>query len=192
MGGQMPTVYNGNSINILKAGDILIADASSTVSHCGLLVGERSGRADYVIHAKASGMVIEDPSQWGIKAQVFRGAGLTKVEARSIEEIARKIVETAQYGKSRAIFGSWSASSSYGTGARERLAKYRQRLTDHQGIVKNIYCSELVILSYQLGLGDENHRLFIKKDGKHTLPKTLRDYFRQNSDDWVEIGDYDA
>lgn len=64
-------------------------------------------------------------------------------------------------------------------GARERRLKYRTRLNYHQGVVKNVYCSELVILSYQLGLGDENHALFIKKDSKHTLPKTLRDHLRQ-------------
>ena len=58
--------------------------------------------------------------------------------------------------------------------------------------MKNVYCSELVILSYQLGLGDENHALFIKKDGKHTLPKTLRDYLRQAPTVWTEVGDYKA
>lgn len=48
-------------INNLKAGDILIADASATVSRCGRLVGERLGHANYVIHATSKrGIVKED------------------------------------------------------------------------------------------------------------------------------------
>lgn len=121
---------------------------------------------------------------------MFRGngTGLTKDELAAIENIAEKIMESAAYGSGRACFKSWSGTSSFGNGARERLTKYRNRLENHQGLVKNVYCSELVIFSYQLSLGDENHRLFIKKDGKHTLPKTLRDYLRTNGN-WNEIGD---
>lgn len=185
----MPEVYNHTGTSILKSGDILIADAKKTVSHCGICVGERNGKADYVIHATSKGIKINDPSEWYIDSDVFRGAGLTKGEANSIEEIARKIAESAEYGKNRAIFGSWSASSSYGSGARARLQKYRDRLRDHQGVVKNVFCAELVVLAYQLAL-PENHRLFIQKDAKHTLPKTLRDYLRQNASDWVELGTY--
>ncbi len=119
-------------INNLKAGDILIADASATVSHCGLLVGERLGHADYVIHATSKrGIVKEDPSEWRIAAQVFRGNNLTKTEANAIQNIAEKIMESAEYGSGRACFKSWSGSSSFGSGARERLLKYRNRINPH-------------------------------------------------------------
>ncbi len=72
---------------------------------------------------------------------------LTKTEANAIQKIAEQIMESAEYGASRAFFKSWSGSSSFGSGARERLLKYRTRLNNHQGVVKNVYCSELVILA---------------------------------------------
>ena len=76
----------------------------------------------------------------------------------------------------------------------QRLAKYRERLRNAQGVVKNVYCSELVILSYQLACIkgdtiDEANRMFIRLDGKHTWPSTLRRYLKSHIG-WSTLGEF--
>ena len=160
--------------------DILI-DTKPLFGHCGLVVGNFNNkgqtnimpRGQEVVHATNAGIV------WGLwgngRALCFRHPALTRVEAAAIQNVAVEIRDAASYGAARAIFKSWSGTSGFGSGAFERLNKYRTRMQNHQGVLKNVYCSELVVVAYQLGLGiDRNHAAWIELDGKHTLPRTLR------------------
>ncbi|WP_458096412.1 hypothetical protein [Roseomonas sp. WA12] len=174
--------------------DILI-DTKPLFGHCGLVTGNFSGNVSAtgmplgqeVVHATNKGIVWES---WGNgRALCFRHPALTRREAASIQNVAREIRDAAEYGASRAVFKSWSGTSSFGTGAQERLNKYRTRMQNHQGVLKNVYCSELVVVAYQLGLGiNQNHAAWIALDGKHTLPRTLRLWLQNQIANWTCMG----
>lgn len=187
----------------LLAGDILIN--SDKFGHVGLAIGNSRMRRNEpmdgptcnsmaVIHATSSGIVL---GNWTLKAQVFRAARLTLREALTISRIAEEIKEGATYGTSRAVFKSWSGSSSFGKDAQTRLAKYRERLRlndaggDKISIVKNVFCSEYVILCYQLALAD-THPLFIKLDAMHSLPSTLKNHLTKDSANWRMVGEHEG
>lgn len=184
------------------AGDILISTKGfghAGVGICNLFGPKKSangppGRAVEVMHAVNSGVV----EGWGLKAFIYRPNNLTHDEARKITTIAGEIKAGAEYGAARAIFKSWTGSSTFGTGAQGRLKKYRERLKLNDTaagkggktvpIVKHVFCSEFVILCYQLALG-EDHPLFIKLDGLHTLPSGLKTYLDGKSDVWRMVGE---
>ncbi|MBP2300482.1 hypothetical protein [Azospirillum picis] len=185
----------------LQAGDILIN--SDKFGHVGLAIGNWQGNRSAsstathcacmaIVHATNSGVILDG---WGQKAVVFRPLQLSVTEVLAVSKIAEEIRNGAQYGAARAVFKSWTGSSSYGKGARERLDKYRSRLrmNDTGGtalsIVKNVFCSELVILAYQLAL-NEDHAQFIRLDGMHSLPSTLKTYLTGRSNAWRMEGDY--
>ncbi len=186
------------------AGDILISTKGfghAGLGICNLFGPKRTesgapGRAIDVMHAVNSGVV----EGWGLKAFVYRPNGLTHGAARKLTTIATEIKEGAQYGAARAIFKSWTGSSAFGSGAQGRLKKYRERLKLNDTaassgrktvpVVKHVFCSEFVILCYQLALGEE-HPLFIKLDGMHTLPSGLKTYLDRNSDSWRLVGEID-
>ena len=68
-----------------------------------------------------------------------------------------------------AVFGS----SNFGRGAHARLLKYQSRVGQAP---KNVICSEMVILAFQLSML-ETDADFIPMDAKHSLPSTLMKYF---------------
>lgn len=184
------------------AGDILIS--TKGFGHAGIGVcnmfgaakpaGGPPGRAVEVMHAVNSGVV----EGWGLKAFLYRPVGLTFGEARRITAVANEIKAGAEYGVARAAFKSWTGSSDFGGGAQGRLNKYRERLRLNDTaagaggktvpIVKHVFCSEFVILCVQLALSEE-HPLFIKLDGLHTLPSGLKKYFDRNPEKWRLIGE---
>lgn len=171
------------------AGDIIITDSSNVVSHCGI-VGEK----DKVAHAKTTGMQYDGVWSWPIKCRVYRPLNLLPNMAARIELVAKRFVESgtsnADYGKARAFFG-WTGSSTYGSDAKVRVATYRERLAlkGNHVIAKNVFCSEMVVLVYQVACLDDNARHFIKLDAKHTYPKDLRAYLEENKAYWDYIGD---
>lgn len=189
----MPTFYQpgraGLRTNMLP-GDILINNNTFAPSHCGVVINGLG-----VIHATSKGIVEHDISEWGSAADMFRlRTPPTTAEAGRVTNIAQEIMKSAVYGMARAAFKSTFSTHTAGSGLQQRLAKYRERLRDNQGVVKNVYCSELVILSYQLACIngdkiDETNRLFIKLDGKHTWPSTLRRYLRAHIG-WRELGEF--
>ncbi len=174
----------------MAAGDILINTSTFKPAHCGIVVAGLD-----VIHATGKGIRTDDIDLWGSEADVFRPAPvLTATELGNVCNVANEIKNSAQYGITRAGIKSTFSTGSVGTGARARLDKYRQRLENAQGVVKNVFCSELTILCYQLAWikgshVDEGHRLFIALDGKHTWPSTLRRYLNQNPN-WQLMGQY--
>jgi hypothetical protein len=69
-------------------------------------------------------------------------------------------------------------------GAKQRLAKYSQRLKDGgDKLVSTITCVEAVVLCYQLTL-DQNAPQFVKKDAAHTMPRTLAKYLTESPHGW--------
>jgi hypothetical protein len=174
--------------------DILI-DTKPLFGHCGLVTGNFNNtgnatampRGQEVVHATSKGVIWDS---WGNgRALCFRHPGLTRGEAASIQNVAREIKDAAEYGAARAIFKSWSGSSGFGSGAIERLYKYRTNMQNQQGVLKNVYCSELVVLAYQLGLAiNHNHAAWIALDGKHTLPRTLRLWLQTRIANWTCMG----
>ncbi|MFS2011760.1 hypothetical protein ACCD06_18060 [Azospirillum sp. CT11-132] len=190
-----------------RPGDIIIADG--TVSHCAIVIGEKvkysSGvRTDWMV-LHATGFGSEQPRD-GIKksdvinmgaGRLFRPRAMSDAQAQAVQDTALRLHKaSSSYGTARAVF-AWAGSTGFGTGAFGRLQKYKERLshTEHQGAVKNVFCSEFVILCYQLAFLDEAQKtrqtnpLFINLDAKHSYPKHLRQYLRTNATVWEE-GDF--
>jgi len=191
----MPTYYQPGGggtprTERIKSGDILINTSTFKPAHCGIVVANCD-----VIHATGKGIKTDDIDLWGSEADMFRMTpALSVEEAAAVANIAAEILASATYGMGRAGFKSTFSTHTAGPGLFKRLEKYRERLKDHQGVVKHVYCSELVILSYQLSCisGDainENDRRFIKLDGKHCWPSTLRRYLKGNAA-WSYLGEY--
>ncbi len=183
----------------LQLGDIFITAASNTVSHCGIVAGTTSvnaasgrvDRANIVYHATSRGILNDDASTWtGSKdgVGVFRLRGLRnltvggKPAAAVIADAAVKLSARCHYSPGRAILKSWIGTSDYGSSAKGRVKKYLDRLGAGGTFTIAVYCSEFVVLSYQLAAkGDDNAAFFIELDGKHTLPKDLRNWLLQRS-----------
>ncbi len=176
---------SGQKRTTLKAGDLLINTSTFKPAHCGIVVKNQD-----IIHATNKGIVSTDVDIWGQEADLFRPAvDLSDEDAAAIDGIANEIRDSASYGLGRAVFKSTFSLGYAGSGLQKRLSKYRERLQNHQGVVKNVYCSELVILCYQLFRNNDDHPLFIKLDGKHTWPSTLRRYLKGNTN-WKHLGQY--
>jgi hypothetical protein len=189
----MPTHYQagaGMGRDKVKPGDILINTSTFKPAHCGVVVTGLD-----VIHATGKGIKSDDIDLWGSEADMFRMTpALSDAEAAAVTNIASEIMKSAQYGVGRAMFKSTFSTHDAGKGLFKRLEKYRERLHNEQGVVKNVYCSELVIISYQLACiaGDainDKDRKFIKLDGKHTWPSTLRRYLKADIN-WTYLGEY--
>lgn len=169
----------------IKPGDLLINTSTFRPAHCGIVV-----KAQEIIHATNKGIVGTDIDLWSEEADMFRPAvDLSNEDIDAIDGIAYEIKASASYGLGRAVFKSTFSLGYAGSGLQKRLAKYRERLQNDQGVVKNVYCSELVILCYQLFRDNDKHPLFIKLDGKHTWPSTLRRYLK-GSIHWRHLGQY--
>jgi len=165
----------------VKSGDILINTNTFKPAHCGIVVD-----GQMVIHATTRGILIEHIDMWNEEADMFRAnPEMNAADTKKVVDVARNILGSADYGKTRAVIKSTFGSSTGGEDLYARLTKYNERLEDHQGMVKNVYCSELVILCYQMAwfqgkISERNNKLFINLDGKHAWPSTLRRYLRSN------------
>ena len=177
-----------------QACDIII-DMKPTFGHCGLVTG--NWRNPNVTAGLPTGQEVVEATNAGIvegswtsgRAFCFRANTLNRTDAEAVQRVALEIKGAAQYGATRAVFKSWSGTSSFGTGALGRLRKYQTRTGTHQGVPKNVYCSELVVLAYQLGLAvDQQHAAWIALDGNHTLPSTLTTWLTRNATRWTCVG----
>lgn len=195
-------------LKTLKLGDILITAASNTVSHCGMIAGTTSinaasGRVDrpnIVYHATSTkGVTNDDVGTWKGGTGVFRCKSLRFIThggvsaEKKIADAAVALASRCSYGKGRALFKSWTGTSDYGSSAKGRVAKYLLRLGADGPFVTTLYCSEYVVLAYQIAAkGDETVPYFIGLDGKHTLPKDLRNWILQRTTpggSWEYVGD---
>ncbi|MFT8244427.1 hypothetical protein [Roseomonas sp. BN140053] len=89
-------------------------------------------------------------------------------------------------GVTARVVGNLMGSSHFGTGAQGRLHKYAGR-PDMKP--KNVICSELCVLAYQLCLR-ENDAAFPRLDAKHTTPSVLFRYMTQGPGAafWTMVG----
>jgi hypothetical protein len=114
--------------------------------------------------------------------------GEKAAKQRFLQQVAAVIARRATYGIGRAI-RLWMGSSTFGDGARDRLAKYKERLLDLNNligdgkVVSTVTCSEAVILCYQLTF-DVGEPQFIELDAAHTMPNTLATWLGRN---WGEL-----
>jgi hypothetical protein len=197
----------------LMLGDILITTKDHLVSHCGIVAGYRDVRGpggfsvpaaypDIVYHATGNGMKKDDIAVWLSErgaSGVFRMSGLKNVTVggkdprKLIADMAVQLFSRCYYSKARAYVLSWTATTDFGSGAKGRLAKYTDRLGNGATNMIPVFCSEYVILSYQLAaMGDTNAPFFIELDGKHCLPKDLRNWILQQTKPggkWLYMGD---
>ncbi len=90
---------------------------------------------------------------------------------------------TAGIGITGRVLSALMGSSNFGIGAQARLLKYRSR----NGMTpKNVICSEMCILAYQLSM-QETDAGFIKLDAKHSIPSTLLKYLKSNPTYWTLV-----
>lgn len=171
----------------------IIIDMKPTFGHCGMVTGVapiRTAGVSYgqrVMHATNRG--IRDEAWAYGEAYCFRCKELSRQDATNIDIVAGEIAKGADYGVVRAVFKSWSGSSSFGSGAHKRMEKYRTRMITHQQIIKHVYCSELVVIAYQLGVNlNTEHSAWIGLDGKHTLPSTLKTWLERKPTKWECVG----
>lgn len=175
-----------------KACDIII-DMKPFFGHCGIVTGNFAITSNSVppgqevLHATKKG-VFEGAWEYG-RAFCFRANTLSRADGALVQNAAKEIKDGAAYGASRAIFKSWSGGNVFGSGSFERLHKYRTRMQNHQGVLKNVYCSELVVVAYQLGLQiNQQHTAWIALDGKHTLPSALKTWLGGQATNWTLMG----
>jgi hypothetical protein len=190
-----------------QLGDILITVVDNAVSHCGIVAGMTVGgnpRPQIVYHATTGGILNDDIVVWRNqrgKAGVFRMRGLRYLTVRGVKAgklIANTAVTLAgrcRYSKPRAWFQSWMGTSTYGEAGQARVAKYLARLgTPGNQFITTVYCSEFVELSYQLAAkGDDTAPFLIDLDGKHSLPKDLRNWLLSHCDPsgkWLFVGEF--
>lgn len=96
------------------------------------------------------------------------------------------ISKSAKYGACRAV-RLFMGNSDFGDNARQRLAKYAQRLKDGGNkLVTTITCVEAVVLCHQLTL-DISSPQFIRKDAAHTMPRTLAKYLTESPGGWKMV-----
>ncbi|GAA4650023.1 hypothetical protein GCM10023116_23060 [Kistimonas scapharcae] len=107
----------------------------------------------------------------------------------TFEDFSAKTTQVVGYSSARwqTYRGVASAfgTSTFGSGARARLSKYRSRTGNTP---KNVICSEMVILAYQLSVDVEDEQSgFINLDAKHSTPGTLASYLYHNPH-WQLVG----
>jgi hypothetical protein len=185
-----------------EIGDVIIF--SGTPGHVGMIYSAGRGEAAQIIHAQRRGGFHIDENvttnasgssfsylvngrdwvfrpPWAAKPHINKG-----VKQAALQAVAREIRDHAQYGVYRAV-RLFLGSSSFGDGARARLAKYKQRRQDgfpRNKFVTTVTCSEAVILCYQMTFDEDDDPFFIKLDAAHSMPSTLRQWL---STRWEKI-----
>lgn len=181
----------------LQVGDILIHHAhpgeawAERAFHCSI-VGGTPGNRVLFDSLPGDGVRSKMLSQLNDQCAVFRprapAVGLEDAVANRARMMRNANTGYSDAGPMRAI-GSIFATHKYTKESGKRLAKYHGRAN---GSPKNVFCSELVILCYQLGCLDLNLHLgsthFPNRDGKFTTPWDLEDYLDRHHNDWELVG----
>ena len=185
----------------IKACDILIVPGVLYVGGHSLIatgdfkhIGGRAGNdtmpnGQGVVHANNQKGAHEAQLSAADGALVYRSNSLQtdRIKAERINDIAMKLCGTPYEITRVALAGIHFNTTSDDTF--DRLIKYSVNLRHGDKIMGSLYCSELVIVSVQLGLEmDEKDRAWIKLDGKTTWPSTLRSWFDTDSTDWQLVG----
>jgi hypothetical protein len=192
-----------------KVGDILITPGSWKdvwVGHVLIVtnnnpeVWERGPatipNGNEIIHATSDRDVHSVGLEVGDGASVYRSQTLqtSRAKIKKINQVVKILEATKPKWKflRAAVHGFRCAEITDDTN--ERLIKYHENIEkkSHK-IMGEIYCSELAVISVQLGLLlDDKDPAWIPLDGKHTRPSVLRDWFDANPTDWQRVGRMDG
>jgi hypothetical protein len=185
----------------LQPGDILIHHRHGLngawelmAFHCSIVGFPDQGMATVIDSLPAQGVRRKPTVLITDGCVVFRPIippGVADVANAAATRAMMMVAATTQYGDhgiTRAAGGLF-VSSSFGAGAQTRLNKYHAKAS---GSPKNAYCSELVILCYQLGCMDLNlhHGAahFPNRDAKFTTPWDLEAYLLKHHQAWQNVG----
>lgn len=114
----------------------------------------------------------------------FKPNNISKDNKIKIMATAEKVMTSAKYGVYRAI-RLFLGNSDFGKGAKSRLDKYRWReAVKGDKFITTITCVEAVVICYQVVFSESSPH-FIKKDGAHTMPRTLAKYLRETPGGWT-------
>lgn len=131
--------------------------------------------------------------------QIFRPpwAQCSDADARkaTLKLVADAIAAGATYGAYRAI-RLFAGSAAFGPDAYARWMKYRERYEANKGtpqnftqagneVIKNVTCSEAVIVTYQLAFPLGEAPFFIRLDAAHAMPGTLKTWLSTNG--WTKV-----
>jgi len=170
-----------------RAGDIFFHCEDNSVGHTNMTCIDTTNKVDSV---DGAGVRIIPLARDKKPAIVFRfcDADIAQRAALLAEGWANTYnAETRAYGRDGVgysggpsggigvtgrVIGALLGSSKFGTGAKARLMKYRNRVGQAP---RHVICSEMAILAYQLCMA-ENDNKFIKLDAKHALPSNLFAY----------------
>jgi len=198
LGGQMRTLIAGKPaygwIHRLP-GDVFFHIEDTTVGHTNMLSSNPMKKVDSV---DPDGVRIFPLDRDRKTAIVFRfhDAKIAFRAAKIAEEWANTYRlggydtdgvgysdHAKGFGVTGRVIGALIGSGKFGTGARARLLKYRNRTGMKP---KNVICSEMVILAYQLAMAETDDG-FIKLDAKHSIPSTLFRYFLNHPGHWSVV-----
>jgi hypothetical protein len=174
----MPLIYDVTSnSNRLEVGDILISKKS--FGHAGI-VKISEGTTATIIHAVNAGIKTESVIKFPNNATTYRPNNLTDGARATLVHTMNRFTlageeRSIHYSPGRAV-KNWLGRSNFDDDARKRRLKY---LSYSSGLPKNVICSELVILCYQLAF-EPGSQFFISKDAKHTLPNSLENYLKES------------
>lgn len=167
-----------------QPGDIFIFydPASGTIGHCNMTAKDITFKIDSVQQQGVRRVPISNKRT----ALVYRfsggGMGSQRI-AQAAALLAEGWAQKVGYADGESIkvmgypmraLGAGFGSSEFGKGAQGRLAKYAGR---EDKSPKNVICSEMCILAYQLTMTSDRHPGFIKLDAKHSTPVKLVEYF---------------
>jgi len=181
--------YYSNRMNI-EAGDVLIKlDNSFTPTHCALVDRGRESLV-HSIHAgvQSGRMPSSRYAVWRFQGEHqlkfhpgYRAAQIAEGWANSNIGYTGCSLNNQSWGQWRAVIAKLG-SSKFEKNAKNRLKKYRKR---QNFAPKNMICSELVILAYQLS-GNLGDGYFIEIDAKHATPPVVEAYLNK-SKNWSPV-----
>jgi len=169
-------------------GDILCHTFSAKMpfGHSGLVIDPTPDSHDLgntsVIEVGGNGMNLGPPQHFATPAKVFRPIWTNRWQGEALSRQALAMYNdgrnTLRYRRTTVFHGA-ALNNSWGPKAHARLATYRIKYKERGGAPTSAYCSEFVVLVFQLALPLDDD-LFIQLDAKHTRPGALRKHLEAN------------
>ncbi|RVT91839.1 hypothetical protein EOD42_21230 [Rhodovarius crocodyli] len=200
LGGKLAPLVAGLPLytrSMSRPGDVFFHANGGAIGHTNIVSSDVSMKVDSVDGVGVRKMPMARDNNSAIVFR-FYNADLALRAALVVEEWANNYDNgtyarngvgysggpTAGIGITGRVIGALLGSSKFGTGARARLLKYRNRT----GMMpKHVICSEMCTLAFQLCMA-ETEEGFIKLDAKHTLPSNLCNYFLKHTAHWSLVG----
>jgi hypothetical protein len=192
LGKKIRALVNGKPLldsTTAQPGDVFFHCEDDSVGHTNMICQDTTKKVDSVDGAGVRTMPLTKDRHACI---VFRFHDATI--ARNATLLATSWADQVNYsggpsagiGITGRVIGAVMGSSNFGLGAKARLLKYRSRAGQQP---KNVICSEMCILAYQLCMV-ETDAAFIKLDAKHSIPSTLFKYFLNQGKSYWKVAAY--